>query len=211
MAEAVKPRRTRRAERAEETRRRIIAAATALFTELGFAGATIEAIAATADVAVETVYSRFRNKATLLEAILGPAISGRQGGGSLFDRPEFAEIRACTDQRRQLHLLAQFSRQTLQRTDQIHRILRTASAVDPNAADLERADELRRHTSQRAYIDALLANGPLRDGLTPEVATDTYAALASPTTYAFFVHQLGRPPEFFEQWLGDSLEQLLLP
>lgn len=72
-------------------------------------------------------------------------------------------------------------------------------------------DEERRHQSQRVYIDLLLANGPLRDGLTPQAATDSYAALASPTTYAFFVHQLGRSPDFFEHWLGDSLERLILP
>jgi AcrR family transcriptional regulator len=211
VSQAVKPARTRRAKRAAETQRRILDAATELFTDVGFSGATIEAIAAKADVAVETVYSRFRNKANLLEAILGPAISGREEGGSIFDRPEFGEIRACTDQRLQVRLLARFSRDALQRTDQIHRILSTASAVDANAAALEEMDGERRHKSQRVYIDLLLANGPLRHGLTPQTATDSYAALASPTTYAFFVHQLGRSPEYFERWLADSLERLLLP
>jgi hypothetical protein len=83
--------------------------------------------------------------------------------------------------------------------------------VDSNAATLERMDWERRHKSQRKYIDLLLTNGPLRHNLTPEAATDSYAALANPTTYAFFVHQLGRSPEYFERWLADSLERLMLP
>ena len=44
--------RTRRAEQAERTRRRILAAATELFLSRGYAAATIEAIAGQADVAV---------------------------------------------------------------------------------------------------------------------------------------------------------------
>jgi len=79
MSSPVKPPtapRTRRAERAERTRRRIVEAATSLFDSRGYAATTIEAIAEQADVAAETVYSRFRTKANLLDAILEPAIVG---------------------------------------------------------------------------------------------------------------------------------------
>ena len=86
----------------------------------------------------ETVYSRFRTKANLLDAILGPAITSSNDGLTLFDRPEIAEIRASADQRHQVRLLAHFSRIILQRTDQIHRILQTAASSDPNAANLQR-------------------------------------------------------------------------
>ena len=57
----------------------------------------------------------------------------------------------------------------------------------------------------------LLANGPLRDGLTPEVAQTTYATLASPETYAFLTGDRGWTPEQYEHWLTDSLTRLLLP
>jgi AcrR family transcriptional regulator len=203
--------RTRRAEQAEQTRRRILNAATSLFTEEGFATTTIEAIAARADVAVETVYSRFRSKANLLDSILGPAITGKDDHRTLFDLPEFAEVRECTHQRQQLRLLAHFSRMVLQRTDQIHRILQTAASSDPTAAELYRVDSERRYRGQTAYIDMLLANGPLREHLTPSEAADTYAALANPTTYAFLTGDRGWSPERFEEWLADSLIRLLLP
>jgi AcrR family transcriptional regulator len=203
--------RTRRSERAEETRRRILEAATALFDQRGYASTTIEAIAADADVAVETVYSRFRNKATLLEAILEPAIVGGDAGRDLFDRPEIGEIRRCQDQRAQVRMLAHFSRGILERTSVAHRILRSAAASDVKASELHRRDAKRRGEGQRVYIDMLLANGPLRDGLTPDDAAATYSALSNPSTYALLVGERAWTPDHFEQWLGDSLTLLLLP
>ena len=211
MKETVKPPRTRRADRAEQTRRRILDAATSLFLEIGFATATIEAIADRADVAVETVYSRFRTKANLLDAILSPAISGRDDDSTVFDLPEFNEIRSCQDQRLQLRLLAHLSRSILERTTQFHQILFAAAVVDANAADVQRADEAYRLRGQRLYIDLLLANGPLRAGLTPDVAADTYSSLANPTTYVFLTRQRGWTPDQFEEWLADCLARLLLP
>ncbi|HEV2060180.1 MAG TPA: hypothetical protein VGR11_12555 [Solirubrobacteraceae bacterium] len=69
----------------------------------------------------------------------------------------------------------------------------------------------RRYRGQTQYIDMLLANGPLRSGLTPRDAADTYAALANPESYAFLTGERGWSPERFEHWLADSLTRLLLP
>ncbi len=172
---------------------------------------TIEAIAEDADVAIETVYSRFGNKANLLEAILEPAIVGADDGRDIFDRPEIGQIRECRDQREQMRMLAHFSRAILERTSIAHGILRSAASSDPNAAELQRRDAKRRGDGQRVYIEMLLANGPLRDGLTTEDAAATYSALSNPNTYALLVVERGWTPDHFEQWLGDSLTRLLLP
>ncbi len=204
-------RRTRRSERAEQTRRRILDAATSLFAEKGYSSTTIVAIAASADVAVETVYSRFRSKANLLEQILEPAIVGIDDGRDLFDRPEIAEIRKCKGQRAQVRLLAHFSRGILERTYVPHGILRSAASSDPNAAELQRRDAKRRGDGQRVYIDMLIANGPLRGGLTAEDAAATYSVLSNPSTYALLVGERGWTADRFEQWLGDSVTALLLP
>ena len=202
--------RTRRAERAEQTRRSILEAATALFVERGYPSTTIEAVAAGADVAVETVYSRFRTKANLLTAILEPAIVGGSEGHDLLRHPEIELIGATTDQRRQIQLLARFSRGILERTHTPHTILRTAVGSDPTAAELQRRDARRRCDVQRHYIDMLVANGPLRDGLTSGQAADTYSALANPTTYDFLVGERGWTPDQFQAWLADCLIRALL-
>jgi AcrR family transcriptional regulator len=202
--------RSRRSERAEQTRRRIVEAATTLFAGRGYVATTMESIAEQADVAVETVYSRFRTKANLLDAILEPAIVGVTDGRDLFDLPPIAQIRECPDQRTQVRMLASFSRGILQRSAVAHRILRSAAASDPAAADLQRADAKRRGDAQRLYIDMLAANGPLRDGLSPDDAAATYSALSNPNTYALLVDERNWTTDKFEQWLGDSLTLLLL-
>ena len=207
---AANARRSRRSERAEQTRRRIVEAATTLFAVRGFVATTMESIAEQADVAVETVYSRFRTKANLLDAILEPAIVGVTDGRDLFDLPAIAQIRECPDQRTQVRMLASFSRGILERSAVAHRILRSAAASDPAAADLQRADAKRRGDGQRLYIDMLGANGPLRDGLSPDDAAATYSALSNPDTYALLVGERNWTADKFEQWLGDSLTLLLL-
>jgi hypothetical protein len=66
-------------------------------------------------------------------------------------------------------------------------------------------------TEASAYIDILLASGPLRDGLTPTEAAATYPTLASPDSYAYLTGDRGWTPGQFERWLCDSLTRLLLP
>lgn len=202
--------RSRRAERAEQTRRRIVESATALFDICGYAPTTMEAIAERADVAVETVYSRFGTKAKLLDAILEPAIVGVTDGRDLFELPDIAQVRQCPDQRTQIRMLAHFSRGILERSAAAHRILRSAAASDAAAAELQRADAKRRGDGQRVYIELLLANGPLRDELTLGDAAATYSALSNPHTYALLVGERGWPADKFEEWLCDSLTLLLL-
>ena len=61
----------RRAERQEETRRRIVAAAVELHTTLGPARTTVQAIAEKAGVTRPTVYAHFPDARSLLEACSG--------------------------------------------------------------------------------------------------------------------------------------------
>jgi len=61
----------RRAERQEETRRRIVAAAVELHTTLGPARTTVQAIAEHAGVTRPTVYAHFPDARSLLEACSG--------------------------------------------------------------------------------------------------------------------------------------------
>ena len=57
----------------------------------------------------------------------------------------------------------------------------------------------------------LLSNGQLRSGLTPDDAAATYSALSNPNTYALLVGERRWSPDKFEQWLGESIELLVLP
>src|SRR5215213_6924210 len=61
----------RRAERQEETRRRIVAAAVELHTTLGPARTTVQAVAEKAGVTRPTVYAHFPDARSLFEACSG--------------------------------------------------------------------------------------------------------------------------------------------
>lgn len=199
-----------RSEQVQLTRQRITDAAEALFLANGYASTTLQAVAAAAGVAVETIYARFGNKTNLLGAILENGIVGADRVGDILDQPEIRAVRASTDQCEQVRLLASFSRGILARTGSAHRILRSAAAVDQAASQMQERDTLRRIEGQRFYVKLLLANGPLREGLTETEAADVYSALASPDTYAFLVGNQGWTADRFESWLANALASSLL-
>ncbi len=186
-------------------------AASRLFAARGYAATTIDSVATEADVAVETVYARFKNKRNLLDAYLDTTIVGDSEPVPLLDRPEVRAVAAATDQREQLRLLARIMRGVLERNAPVHAVLRTAIAVDPELENLAAEDDTRRKATHRAFVDMLASRGPLRDGLSTSDAIDTMSAIANPDTYAYLTRRRGWTPARIERWLADSLALLLLP
>jgi AcrR family transcriptional regulator len=207
----VKTPRDRRSRRAEATRLRIIDAAAKLFDERGYGGTTIEAVASQADVAVETVYARFKNKRNLLAAYLDMTIVGDTQPVPLLDRGEVRKVRETNDQHEQIRLLAQLARNLLGRAASAHAALRSAAAVDPEVAAIAEEDDRRRRATQRVFVEIIAAAGPLRDGLSIAEAADTFGALTSPETYALLIRRRGWSPARYERWLATNLALTLLP
>lgn len=207
----VNPSRGRRARQAAATRQRIVEAAGGLFAVHGYAATTISAVAAEADVAVETVYARFKNKQNLLEAYLDESIVGDADPVPLLDRPAVQAVRATEDQREQLRLLAQIMRGVLERNASAQAVLRSALAADTELDGLAAADDERRKATHQAFVGMLNSRGPLREGLSIGDAVDTMSALANPDTYAYLTRRRGWTPARIERWLADSLTLLLLP
>ena len=202
--------RTRRAEKAQETHRRIVEAATRLFVERGYVPTTIEAIAEAADVAVETVYARFGTKTSLMIAVKDAAVT--EGGQvPLARRPELAAIAAETSQRRQLQATAALSRGMLQRVSPVYAALRDAAAADGALREHLAAEIERRRDFQRTLAQLVHARGPFRDGLTTDQAADTYSALANPDLYLLLTGHHGWTADQYQAWLASSLQLLLLP
>jgi AcrR family transcriptional regulator len=208
--EDVKTPRDRRARRAAETRLRIVEAAGKLFVERGYGATTIDAVAAEADVAVETVYARFKNKRNLLEAYLDVSIVGDAAAVPLLDRPEIKAVAAETDQREQIRLAAAISRGILERNAPAHAVIRTAIAVNPELEALADEDESRRNASLQAFMEMLSSRGPLRDGLSVADATDIVSGFMNPENYAYLTRRRGWTPERVQRWLEEGLTILLL-
>jgi AcrR family transcriptional regulator len=182
-----------------------------LFVQRGYIGTTIEAIADAADVAVETVYVRFGSKRNLLAAYLDVAIVGDDEPVPLLEREPVRAISEETDQRRQVRLLARLARKVLESAAPAQRVLAGAAAADKSLDDLVVLDDQRRRITHRAFIDMLRRNGPLRPGLSIDVAVDTYSALSNPGNYDLLTRRRGWTADQFENWIADSFEHLLLP
>lgn len=194
----------------EETRRRLLAAADGLFREQGYAATTVAAIAARADVSLQTLYLAWGSKRDLLRAAAGAAavasqlpMEPEQWRSTI--RAELADDAGADPTA--VAYLAAVSRlfvRVAERTSRYWRMYRQAAATDPElAGDWEAVLAERRHTMTE------VAKGTPRQGLrtdlTQEVIADTLWALASPEMYDLLTTQGNYPPAAFESWLQRTL------
>jgi AcrR family transcriptional regulator len=216
MSDPVNPRRryssVRRQEQAAQTRRDVIAAADALFRELGYAGATMPVIARAAGVVVETVYRAFGSKAGLFGAVVDAAVAG---GAARAERPvaERPAIRAVIeepDPRRQLALYAATQPGIHERSGALLRALAGAAASDPELRALWDGIERRRLEGQGRLAAWLGQQGVLRADIGVEAARDIIWTLCSLAVHDMLVMTLGWPPSRYEAWLAGSLVRELL-
>src|ERR671919_655371 len=109
---------------ARRTQERIVDAARRLWVEHGFAATTMEAIAAEAKVAVQTVYGAFGSKGGILTALLG-RLEAEAGGETLM-----RDLAAARTARQQLAQVAAFNRRLFEAGADIIAIALGSTAVD---------------------------------------------------------------------------------
>lgn len=193
-----------RQRQAEETRRRILAAARSLFESRGYAVTTLETIAEIAEVSPKTIAAVFGSKRALLAEVINP---------EAFSTPVqqlIEELRATPDPSRRLWLVAQITRQAYEPLVSELELLRTAGAVVPELMDLAQQIEARRRQNQTRLIASLHEQGVLHPDLSFEEATDALWALTSYDVYRMLVVERRWPPERYETWLGQLLIEHLL-
>ncbi len=214
MAEPVKPRRRydapRRREQAQATRRAILAAARGRFVGNGYTATTIEAIASAAAVSPETIYATFRNKRSLLSAVLDVSLAGDDAPVPVLERGWVQEMRTEPDPRRRLRILARKGRMILERVAPIYEVLREAAAADREVASLSARYKAQRFAGQAELARIVARGGALREGVSVSTAADVLFAIGSPETYRLLVVDRGWSPRRFERWYADTLTRLLL-
>jgi AcrR family transcriptional regulator len=193
----------RREAQARRTRERIIDAARHLWVERGFGATTMEAVAAEAGVAVQTVYGAFGSKGAILTALLG-RLESEAGGETLM-----RELRVATP-RRQLALVAAFNRRLFQGGADIIAIALGSTAVDAEVAAWAAEGDRRRREGQAHVVAGWHAAGALRPGTGPAEARDVLYTLTSPEVFLLLVKAGGWPPGRYESWLDRTLSTLLL-
>jgi AcrR family transcriptional regulator len=194
---------TRRAG-AEATKRAILAAARKVFTSSGYSAATIDAVAAAAEVSTPTVYAVFGSKAALLSALVADAGSD-------------SDIRALvertlneTDPRRRVSGAAKVVRTIIQRESATLALLREAGTGRPELEVARRQVHEQQRAALARAVRPIAERGELARGMSAAEAAATFAAIASPESYAFFVDELGWSGARWERWLANAAIRLLL-
>lgn len=216
MPENARPKRrydaTGRRRGAEGTRARVVAAATKVFVEHGYAGATIPMIAAEAGVALQTVYRTAPGKAGLLEAAVTAAVAGGvdRAAVPVLERPAIRAIIDEPDPQRQLRLYAHTQPGIWSRVGPLLQVLEAAAASQPDLRRLQQEQDALRHAGLTRFGRLLHQRGALRPGLTPQRAADIIITLGCQATYRSLVLTHGWTHHQYEDWLADCLQHSLL-
>ena len=115
------------------------------------------------------------------------------------------------DAGRMLDGYARLCREVLDRSAPLHHVLRSAAAVDPEAAALLARVEHQRLMGQSGVARALAERGALADGVTEDEARDVIFTMMAPELHRILTVQRGWSPDRYERWLARSLRALLLP
>ena len=212
MGDAVKPRRYRsmlRAEQAQETRRRIRAAADRLFLEQGYRDVSVDDIAGAAGVARQTVFSAFGSKAGVLKDVLDVRLAGDDAPLSIAERPAAQRMLAATEAGDAIRRQAKVIVDAGSRVAPLWPAVREAAATDAEIAELLRSYDEARHEGIGTIVDVVARLGALRRGRTRARAKDAVFLLTDPSV----IHQaneLGWSPTELERWYTDCLSALLL-
>jgi TetR/AcrR family transcriptional regulator, regulator of autoinduction and epiphytic fitness len=200
-----------RARQVAETRHRIVEAAARLFLRQGYAATSINAIAAEAGVAVQTVYASMRTKRDILEAVIQSRVRGDEDEVALTAGAGWREMEAEGDPRQKLAKFVRIHREICEQEAELFAVLETAAAVDPDVAPLLRDKERFRYEDQARVVRSLRRQGGLRPGLSTRKAGDIVWALASERVYLALVKDRGWSAAQYEGWLTNQLAAALLP
>ncbi|GAA3383118.1 TetR/AcrR family transcriptional regulator [Cryptosporangium minutisporangium] len=199
-----------RSQKARQTRLAVITAAIELFSAHGYAGTTIEAIAARAGVARPTVFTAVPGgKPQLLKEARDVAIAGDDEPVPIPERPWMRHAMAQTDPRELIRLQAGNYLRVNTRLAPIDRALK--AAADPALAELQDVAPKQRYFGALMTARRLAELDGLRAGLTPEDAADVIYGLNEPELYLTLVRERGWTGERYAAFLADQLTYALLP
>ncbi len=152
---------SRRRALAGQNRARVLDSARRLFLAGGYRATTLAAIAADANVSIQTITKQFGNKAGLVKALFDTALVGDDEPTPLAERDFITAIHDEPDARRKLHRYAVVLSTMLPRTAPIQLLIREAAA-DPSARELWALIKGGRLLGMTDLAENLITGGHLR-------------------------------------------------
>jgi AcrR family transcriptional regulator len=200
-----------REEQARATKRAIVAAATGLFVETGYAATTIDAVAVRAGVSRRTVFVSVGGKAALLRQAWDWAIAGDDEPVAMAQRPVVVEMQREKDPRVALRRWAGMATAVSGRVAPLFRALVAAADADDEVAQLLAVIEGQRLTGARMFVRWLTEHGGLRRGVTPEQAAEICWIQMDPSIYRRLVIERGWTEGRFRRYLERVIDAAILP
>lgn len=202
MSEDVK--RDRREARRLETEERLVASATRLFVEHGYAATTLTAVADDADLAHRTVYTRFPTKADLLQRCMDVAIRGGDAGETIDDRDWVLQAMGAPTAAERIAVMAEASARLLSRTGPLLLVAQQAEAVEPAIAERAQAARLDTQRVLERFFRAMAADGLLARSLDVDWLATTGAVLGQAETYLVVSRTTARTARAYRRWLETT-------
>jgi len=192
--------RTSRRDRARATRLRITKAAYTLFCERGYVGTTMADIAEAAGVAVQTVYFTFHTKSELLSKAYDFAVLGEGDPLPPEQQPWYAAMTAESRIVPALRHAVEGVGTILTRATPLDTVVRASAGSDPETAAVRAFHERWRAQGYRAMLDILTSKADLREGLSPERATQLLLLYVGMDVYRVLVIDFGWEHEAWVDW-----------
>ena len=200
----------RRQELARQNRTAMVRSATDLFLERGFAGTTMDDVAAASGVSVQNVYKVFKNKVGLAKAAFDLAIAADDEAIPMVQRPTLQKVRAEPDPRRKLLLYGAHLTAVAPRHVPLQLVILDAAASDVEAAEVWDRLQRERLDGMSMFAKDLAAQGHLRPGVTATHARDVLWTYNSAELYRLLVIERGWSAKRYGRWVADALVAALL-
>jgi len=193
-----------RTEAADDTRASILASAKFLFGRKGIDRVTIAGIAAKAGVAGSTVYAVFKSKEGILRALMEQSLFGGQFQSAL---KILADV---SDPVEMIVLTPRVARAIYESESSDLGLLRNMSGVSPVLRKIEQEFEHTRYDMQEDRIRRLFAARRAKKGLSVDDARRILWMYTSRDVYRMLVIDGGWTPQYYQDWLSDTLLSMLV-
>lgn len=199
-----------RAEGAARTRRAVLDAAAELFVDRGYAGTSLNDIAAAAGVARPTVFAAFGSKPAILRQVVDRALAGDDDPIPVAERPWFQPVWDAPDQVGVLRAYADVCTLIGERAARVFETVHRAAGESPELAQLWGTLQANRRSGAAMVARRVHELGPLRPRLSLDAATDSLWICNDPAHYRALVLDRHWPAHAFRTWLERQMRAAVL-
>jgi AcrR family transcriptional regulator len=200
----------RRAAAAAQTREAILHAAKERFEARGWAGTTIAAIAADAEVSPKTIEALFATKAALLAAVVDYSLRGDASDVPMLAREATHTVQSAPDAVTMLDRHVEYAIPITARSARIAAVIESAAGSDKKVAELWARMTHNRRFGARWAAETLLQKPGARSDLTLEQAQRTFTIAIDWSTYRTLHSELGLSHNQLHEWMRSYYQRMFL-